>query len=87
MAARWVATDVTQPAIKREQQSSGNARRRDDVGVAGAGETFGGDGIDVVPMLEQHVRRRERQVLVELDSHWDWGDGSGTSSYRANIAP
>ena len=85
VTARRIGTDITQPDIQGDQDPASSGGRRDDMRVRSAGETFGGNGVDIMARAGKDGAGRGGQVLVELELHRD--GGIGTSSSRANAAP
>ena len=74
MTARWVSTDVAEASIECDEKALLPHRCREDVGVAGATESFVDHRVDVVTEGGCSEPSLVREILVELQPHP--GDGS-----------
>lgn len=84
MGARWVAADVAEASVQRDQEPPLAGGSGQQLGVRRSAQPLVPNGVDVVLMSRHQDGNRVREILVELDSHVV---GSGRISSRESSAP
>lgn len=67
MGTRWVATDVSEPSVQRDEEALGTCRCPQDARIISSGYPLVLYGVDVVSERRCRLSCVCRQILVELD--------------------